>query len=360
MTSNPSLFDKRQSSVIEWLRFAMACMVVLLHAAGKGELGHDTFSYIRILLAHGICRVAVPVFFIISGYLFFTKLSEWNASVWRNKVKKRIHSLLIPYIAWNTLALFIFYAYAVIRAHRGGEVPVSFPAFFQQQKGFMYLWNTSNGSPIDYPLWFVRDLFLLSLGAPIIHVFLKKLKIPGLLLLVLGLFSIKSFPQGVLFYAIGAYLQMNRKNLLAVFSKFHVPCSIAALVCLVLLCVSFFEQGWWFQISQKGFILFGTLSTFHWAGILVGNKEIERNAFLSRSSFFIFAAHGILILDDFAFYICLHLFNGSSLTVQMADLVCRTGLTILICLLLYYLTERFLPKTTRFLTGNRSSRLSHA
>lgn len=197
-------------------------------------------------------------------------------------------------------------------------------------------------------------------GAPIIHVFLKKLKIPGLLLLVLGLFSIKSFPQGVLFYAIGAYLQMNRKNLLAVFSKIHVPCSIAALVCLVLLCVSFFEQGWWFQISQKGFILFGTLSTFHWADILVGNKEIERNAFLSRSSFFIFAAHGILILDDFAFYICLHLFNGSSLTVRMADLVCRAGLTILICLLLYYLTERFLPKTTRFLTGNRSSRLSHA
>ena len=153
---------------------------------------------------------------------------------------------------------------------------------------------------------------------------------------------------------------MNRKNLLAVFSIFHVPCSIAALVCLVLLCVSFFEQGWWFQISQKGFILFGTLSTFHLADILVGNKEIERNAFLSRCSFFIFAAHGILILDDFAFYICLHLFNGSSLTVQMADLVCRTGLTILICLLLYYLTERFLPKTTRFLTGNRSSRLSHA
>lgn len=188
MSSGISHMDSRQSSTIEWLRFVMACMVVLLHASGKGILGHDSFSYIRIVFAHGICRVAVPVFFVISGYLFFTKLQIWDTPTWIEKVKRKIHSLLIPYIVWNTIALFAFFFYAILRARMNGDIPVTFPAFFQQQKGLMYLWNTSNGSPIDYPLWFIRDLILIVLGSPLIYSFLKKLGVYGLLLLLLAFF----------------------------------------------------------------------------------------------------------------------------------------------------------------------------
>ena len=360
MSSGISHMDSRLSSTIEWLRFVMACMVVLLHASGKGVLGHDPFSYIRIVFAHGICRVAVPVFFVVSGYLFFTKLQIWDTPTWIEKVKKRIHSLLIPYIVWNTIALFAFFFYAILRARLNGDIPITFPAFFQQQKGLMYLWNTSNGSPIDYPLWFIRDLILIVLGSPLIYYFLKKLGIYGLILLLLAFFLFNRFPQGLLFFSLGAYLQMNRKSLFAVFEKKEYLCYAASLVTLTFACILYFQQGLAYHIAQKGFIVFGTVASFNLANRLVGNRIIHRNNFLSRSSFFIYASHGILILDDFAFFICSHVFNGTSLISRIADLAGRTTLTILICLLLYYLIERFLPRTTKFLTGNRSYKQSYA
>ena len=58
--------DSLQSRTIDSLRFPMAFAVVLLHASAAGAHGdYPVYSTLCILLAQGICRVAVPCFFLI-------------------------------------------------------------------------------------------------------------------------------------------------------------------------------------------------------------------------------------------------------------------------------------------------------
>lgn len=110
-------------STIEWLRFFCACAVVLLHNIGKPIEGTSFISYqngafdiIRIFFSRGICWVAVPIFFIISGYLFFSKLEEWNSDIYKNKIKRRVTSLMIPYLIWNLMPLLVVLSLQLIKS----------------------------------------------------------------------------------------------------------------------------------------------------------------------------------------------------------------------------------------------------
>ena len=103
---------KTASKIIEWLRFFCTCAVVLLHAVGGPSDGnavisfqHGAYDTTRILFSEGLCRVAVPFFFLISGYLFFVRLEEWDKFVWFDKLKKRGKTLLAPYLIWNFIAI---------------------------------------------------------------------------------------------------------------------------------------------------------------------------------------------------------------------------------------------------------------
>lgn len=73
----------------------------------------------------GLTRVivinAVPMFFFISGFLFFLKKDTYTS-----KWKKRFHSLVIPYIIWCAIGFLI-------------------PFFFQQIMGLGHLFKGGEG-----------------------------------------------------------------------------------------------------------------------------------------------------------------------------------------------------------------------
>lgn len=72
-----SFVNSPESGLIEWLRFFCVVCVVYLHAGlpfdGQDLISchHGLYDTLRIVISHGFCRIAVPTFFIISGYLFF-------------------------------------------------------------------------------------------------------------------------------------------------------------------------------------------------------------------------------------------------------------------------------------------------
>lgn len=61
---------------------------------------HTTSFFISRILA----SVAVPLFFFISGYLFFFR-TTFSVDVYKKKLKSRIKTLLIPYLFWNFVVL---------------------------------------------------------------------------------------------------------------------------------------------------------------------------------------------------------------------------------------------------------------
>lgn len=93
--------NKLDSSVISVLRFPLIVGVVCIHS-GMG-------AFLQYLLG-GICgKLSVPIFLLISGYLFFREGSyELTKELWISKLKKRIFSLLVPYLLWNFIGYIIY------------------------------------------------------------------------------------------------------------------------------------------------------------------------------------------------------------------------------------------------------------
>ena len=101
------------SECINMLRFPLAILVVFVHSFGAdidvAQLhasvlsGAAIYDYVRLFCSVVIARSAVPIFFIISGYLLFLKVEEYSKQVYVGKMRKRWHSLVIPYLAWNVL-----------------------------------------------------------------------------------------------------------------------------------------------------------------------------------------------------------------------------------------------------------------
>lgn len=114
MTSYKSI-DKANdtivSKVISFLRFPLIVAVVFIHSEPHIFITHDLDNYkiyeiIFFLLSKTVAGAAVPIFFFISGFLFFYH-GDFSASQYIKKCKNRIHTLLIPYIIWNIIVYVI-------------------------------------------------------------------------------------------------------------------------------------------------------------------------------------------------------------------------------------------------------------
>lgn len=351
-------WTKLQSQTIDWLRFPMAAMVVVLHYSKTLILQADGAQKVLCLLfQEGLCRLAVPCFFFISGYLFFNKLETWDWNVWKGKIKKRGKTLLLPYILWNIIALIAYWLYENAQGN-----PISLLQEFSHYGGVRMFWSVQGGIPIssqaypvDGPLWFIRDLIYFIIITPLIHLFVKWARCFGILALtILFLATNRIIPEGFLFFVYGAYLKISEKNIIEVFwAKRHA----LYLVSLTLLALLFFEQLYFNldfgkKIVKFFFITSGIASSFCGAAWLLNNEKTHVIPFLAGSSFFIFAAHEVLILQKVVAPF-VHTILPSGQGWNCLDFFIVPAFAICICLGLLYLLERLLPRTATLLTGNR-------
>lgn len=79
------------------MSFFSILLVIYIHSYYLEGNEFEMNKFIQLFWGQGICRIAVPLFFILSGYLFFCNIDEGVQTVWR-KIKKRCKTLLLPYI----------------------------------------------------------------------------------------------------------------------------------------------------------------------------------------------------------------------------------------------------------------------
>lgn len=183
------------SETISLIRFPLAVMVVFIHSFGTpleleswpasladGSL-EDIYNIFRVAFSRVLCHCAVPIFYLLSGWLFFQKLQEWHWHVWKRKVRNRIHSLVIPYFVW----IILFIIWTLSRSIGGGllhgdSVGV-ITDWIADHGGFRMFWDSHSWnhdrvslfgvpdistSPILVPFWFLRDLIVQIILSPII------------------------------------------------------------------------------------------------------------------------------------------------------------------------------------------------
>lgn len=122
-------------------------------------------------------RCAVPLFYVISGYLFFLKVSDGMKSIYA-KIQKRMRTLLVPYI----IGCLFFVLFGVIiaitpgisRYVNGSVMPLFNEPLHQIICSIFY--DSGSGTPCAFQLWFLRDLILIVATSPIWYLLLKHLR----------------------------------------------------------------------------------------------------------------------------------------------------------------------------------------
>ena len=359
MVAKSANMTTRQSKLIDWLRFPMAVLIVLVHA-GQLPIGPDDVSFydtLRIVISHGVGRVAVPVFFFFSGYLFFTHMDHWDTQVWLLKVRKRLRTLLLPYLLWNIIALLASFAYTWLRSCFNAEIhEISFIELLRRNGWLRIFWDSTFGGPIDYPLWFIRDLIIFTILSPAAYFLLKKSGKWVLILLffLCGVLAESRDFVGFFFFSFGAYFKISSRDFLPVFLRFKWPAYALSAAGLVVICLTYRQYPQWYYYLKYLFVFFGTISVICLSDTLLERNLVCSNAFLTSSTFFIYASHVILILHDVANYVTLHLFSSGMVVWQCLSLFFHAALAVGICLVLYALMKKITPKTLGVLTGSRA------
>lgn len=360
-----------QSKTIAFLRFPLIVGVVLIHSTMSEVIiggvkmadvaDYPFVDYFIYLFSQIFSRIAVPLFFFISGFLFFYNVDAFGSQTYLQKMKKRARTILVPYLCWNLLIV-ILYIFASIFMHglfSGNGKPIS---DYSWSDWLWTFWNTqkinptaAEGYPINYPFWFIRDLMVVMLFSPVVYLLVKKLKSYAVLLLgclwLTGFwvdwvgFSITAF----FFFAAGAYFSIHKKNFVKPLKSRLVGLTlIYAAFAVFELC--FRELDWIGYVHNVG-ILFGMAFAINLTAHFLEKGSWRVNAFLSESSFFVYAYHAMPLA--FVFKLVFKLIQPQSGgTLWLLYILCP-AFTILIGLGLYYMLKRYVPQFTAIITGGR-------
>ena len=352
-------WNKLQSMAIDWLRFPMAVLVVMLHYSKTIiEQADGTLHFLCIFFQEGICRLAVPCFFFISGFLFFGKLEgKWDWSIWKDKLAKRAKTLLLPYLLWNIIAFFAFWIYE----RTNGNVS-SLTQAITENGGVRMFWSVTGGIPIgsqaypvNGPLWFIRDLVFYIIVTPLVFMFIKWTRLYGILALCLLHLTVNRLvPEGFLFFSTGAWFRLSRKNIVESLAPGKIIFYIIAILSLVgLILIQYYtDSDPWKKIVKFIFLTSGIATSFCGVARLLDAGKTRVIPFLAGSSFFIFASHEVLILQNISTPVIKALLPDG-ITWDLIAFFAVPALTVAICIGLLFFMQRILPRTTAILTGGR-------
>ncbi|WP_310600530.1 acyltransferase [Desulfobulbus sp.] len=357
------MLDSESSLRLKLLRFPPIVGVIYIHAYNTaigyagGVLGvtevNELTRWVRVFLSEGIARISVPLFFLMSGYLFFATF-HWSQQTYWRKIVSRLRSLFIPFVFWNLAGLGFLALMQAIPDFRPYFVGAGkLVADYDLPQLLSVLFGV-NGYPVAYHFWFIRDLMLLVLMAPVLAVIVRFLPIPFFLAVYVCWVS-ESWPiyapgaVGVLFFSAGALCGINRQNIFA-FDRFGLA---IVLVYLPLLVADVIWYDAWFNnyVHRTGLIA-GVLVTLYLTKFAVRSRGLC-NALLALggASFFVYAAHepllGILRLLAYKYipldnpYTVLLLYLGIPILVMALLVGCHRVLNA-VC-----------PRTLGIITGGR-------
>ena len=313
--------------------------------------GFSVFSKIQSLLSDNIAQLAVPVFFFISGYLYFINVEIFNIEQYKSKTISRVRSLLIPYLLWNGIYILIYALF------QGVGMKTDFPYILEWSwmdviKAFICF--DSGNSPIDGPLWFIRDLFLVFIISPVFYLLLRRsgIAIVGLLGLIwIGFYRMDVFMpalSSLFFVVLGFYFGIKKINVLEFFKKHFI---LYPFLYVVFLLVSFISNNYMYKMLAENIsIILSIPTSFLLMSYILQSKEALFPKILVDSVFFIFAYHVLFI----RLYVkSLTLIAGNSEIICAITYFSAPLVVSIIGVLLFRLTEAISPKLSSVLTGGR-------
>ena len=105
---------KYLSETIGVLRFPLMVCIVLRHIIIWNKEKYLLVNEIDHFITETFTLIAVPLFFFMSGFLFFNGVDRFGRSEYFNKLKSRVKRLLIPYLLWGVFVVGVKYVFWMI------------------------------------------------------------------------------------------------------------------------------------------------------------------------------------------------------------------------------------------------------
>jgi len=353
--------NKEMSNKIRILSFYSIFMVVVCHAYNLTnhsiEIERDAIYYIEYLFALELSNIFIPMFFFISGYLFFTN-HDFSVFTFKRKIKNRFKTLVIPYILWCAFWFLVVYAIQYIP---------SLSHFFEKPLHEMPVWRQiwlAFVDPINYTFWFIRELIFYIWLTPLIYLAIKYLKFYYLIFLGALLFldqpsllyanDIHLFQfLGLFAFSCGAYTSITKLNIVTNFKAYTYWTMIV--VWSVLIFSNFYVRDayvetHWIAILCKRVTMFVGFATV-WSVYDFLNKKFQfKNKALYSYRFFIYAAHGVALTYFTKMYVKV---IGEEGWLLLALFFVSPILATLACVGCAKLLQKVTPKVYSLLTGSR-------
>lgn len=334
--------DALQSKMIAWLRFPLMVGVVFIHAPinniAENQAGISRMVW--LLFSDIIPRMAVPLFFFISAFLFFYGMElTWNSH--KKKLKSRFRSLFIPYLLWNIILIGIYFM----------------ETYFQTSKSFGEILATFGKN--DYyrvaaQMWFLRDLMLMVVLAPFIGLAIRYLKYYWILLLFAvwysGLWNLSwgsHLTEALFFFSCGAYVGMRKLNITDLFPKKHLIAYVLLYLLLITVDLLGTDMAYRMYVHRMSIIL-GCIVMIYIARLWT-EKSNSQNNFLAEAAFFVYAAH-IVLLNYFNAALSRFADSESSTIAIYFGVI---FLAVMSSLLIFWFCKKYFRRTTMILMGGR-------
>lgn len=373
------------SQSINMLRFPLAILVVFVHGFGadidvaqlhaSGLTGAAVYDYVRLFCSVVIARSAVPIFFVISGYLLFQKVEEYDKQVYVGKLKKRWHSLVIPYLSWNVLIVLWTLAFKLGGILLHGKPWSGFGDYFLQNGCLHMLWDSSvwderttwlgvethNSGPVLLPFWYMRDLIMMVILSPAFFWLIKKLRFFFILLLMaVYAFDIRvawmsgTFTAAGLFFGCGAYFAIMKQDFTDVLWKWRY--AIVPLAVILMAMQTYTGSAMGDSVSRMihpWLVIFQSFAFILLASALCNYPKLYgMNKKLARTSFFIYALH------PFILYNIISIINKvmpmrDTWYVMTFNYLSAPLLCVGICIGIYRMSQKLMPGVLGVIVGER-------
>lgn len=344
-------------------------MVIMIHSIAILDVEHPALWL--SVFQWGLCRsftdMAVPFFFLMSGYWFVKKAPQNLLDLYRSK----FYSLVVPYFLWAVIG-----AVLIMPVVCASNVIGNKPLFARTILAGDNVWSmidallgiTIYGPVGAEPLWFVRALIFLFLAAPMWLVLIK-FRWGRFLLIVISISHIvymypymkviSVFPSAVGWFVMGIVVGMYGLE------KCRVPNIILIIACFLLLigCVYKTLVCCRFLYPSPAVFRF-VLSLIPIGGIVALWGLYDRLQWLHRiriprlldETFWVYCSHQIL--GGYIIPIALKVFGRGGVGATLTTLVAILIQTVGAYWLAYIIHKRF-PYAYLLLTGGRSGTYMH-
>lgn len=261
----------------------------------KGMLMNDR---VQEFISGMMGRCAVPLFYVISGYLFFLKVPEGMKSIY-GKMRKRVRTLVVPYI----IGCLFFVGFGVLMAVLPGVskyMNSSVMPLFSKPIGEILrsiFYDAGNGTPCAFQLWFLRDLILIVATSPLWYLCLKHLKWGFVaVVFVLTYFDVPHVPFLSLFwFVLGGQLTKVKIEMGGVNGVINIGLLALCLFLVLSIVELFFPEMIDWKSLRIPIILIGIVGTWGLYDAVVGkNFSLLQHQWLTTAcqfTFFIYIFH---------------------------------------------------------------------